>query len=83
MGICLTTRSWYSTNTASVAIVVSSKRQRKGIGTLLLEKVIEIAKKEGINELQARFAKGTPGVKLFQKMGFQATSTSDLFVKKL
>ena len=56
---------------AEFAMIISDKFQRRGIGTLLLSKLIEVAKREGIANLQAQILPENYGMqKLCRKLGF-------------
>lgn len=57
---------------AEVSVYVSSSFRRKGIGKLLLEKLIEESEKNNIWTLQAGiFPENNPSLKIHQELGFR------------
>ena len=62
-------------NRAEVAFVVADQHQRHGLGTYLLERIIAIARREGVAELGAVMLAGNLSMKdLFRRAGFQFLS---------
>jgi GNAT superfamily N-acetyltransferase len=59
------------THSAEVAFVVRDDQQKKGIGTILLEYLTVLAKKEGLLGFTAEvLVENQPMLRLFEKMGF-------------
>jgi acetyltransferase len=59
-------------NGAEVAFVVADNYQRKGLGRYLMDKTIEIARKEGLSELHGVLLfENAEMRKLFEHVGFQ------------
>src|SRR4029077_5736300 len=59
-------------NDAEVAFVVADQHQHHGLGTYLLDRVIDIARKEGIGALEAVVLNDNFSMKdLFRRAGFQ------------
>lgn len=59
-------------NSAEVAFVVSDQHQRHGLGTYLLERTIDIARREGFTELEAVVLADNWSMKdLFRRAGFK------------
>jgi acetyltransferase len=88
LGLGLISKSWYKKTRAWVAILVSEKTQGKGVGGMLLEKAINVGKKESISILQARLqeVKDNEGaMRLFKKFGFEPSKETDeeLLIRKL
>lgn len=62
-------------NSAEVAFVVADQHQHHGLGTYLLERIVDIAKAEGISELEAVMLTDNLSMKdLFHRAGFQFSS---------
>ncbi len=60
------------THTAKAAFLVGDDWQNRGVGTVLLEYLTEIAKKEGLLGFSAMVLKeNTPMLRLFERMNFQ------------
>ena len=60
------------THTAKAAFLVGDNWQNRGVGTVLLEYLTEIAKKEGLLGFSAMVLKeNTPMLRLFERMNFQ------------
>lgn len=60
-------------DTAQVRVVVRDDVQKKGLGKLLLQKAMEVAKREGITELTSAAARDNTGfVKLTTRLGWSA-----------
>lgn len=63
------------TNCAEVAFVVADHHQHHGLGTYLLERIVDIARTEGISELEAVMLTDNLSMKdLFRRAGFQFSS---------
>jgi len=63
---------------ADFAIIVSDPWQHQGLGTELMEKLIAIAKDEGINHLSGGIMPGNTGMqKICRKAGFQLQRLAD------
>jgi acetyltransferase len=59
-------------NSAEVAFMVADRHQRHGLGTCLLDRIIDIARKEGIGALEAVVLNDNFSMKdLFRRAGFQ------------
>jgi acetyltransferase len=59
-------------NSAEVAFVVADQHQHHGLGTYLLDRIIDIARKEGIGALEAVMLSDNLSMKdLFRRAGFQ------------
>lgn len=59
-------------NTAEVAFVVADQHQHHGLGTYLLDRIIDIARKEGIRALEAVVLTDNFSMRdLFRRAGFQ------------
>ena len=68
----------HSDNTAEVAFLVADKFQNRGLGTLLLEKMIHIARKEGISGLEGATLSENYGMKdVFARSGFRFSPPED------
>jgi acetyltransferase len=62
---------------ARFAVVVTDRWQRKGIGSQLLQKLINLAKAEGLTLLRAAFLPENDNLKhLFEKTGFRIVNVS-------
>ncbi len=62
-----------------LGMLVKDKCQKQGLGTLLGQKLIEIAKQEGIKSIIAEILPENMGMQnLCQKLGFQLDKHSDL-----
>ncbi|MEN6475567.1 MAG: GNAT family N-acetyltransferase [Syntrophaceae bacterium] len=60
------------THTAKAAFLVGDAWQNRGVGSVLLEHLTEIAKKEGLLGFSAMvLAENTPMLRLFERMNFQ------------
>jgi len=65
------------TQRARFAVVVTDRCQRKGIGSQLLQKLINLAKAEGLTLLRAAFLPENDNLKhLFEKTGFRIVNVS-------
>ena len=63
------------TNRAEVAFVVADQHQHHGLGTYLLERIIDIARREGVAELEAVMLADNFSMKdLFRRAGFEFLS---------
>lgn len=59
-------------NRAEVAFVVADQHQHHGLGTYLLERIIDIARREGLGELEAvMLSDNLRMMDLFRRAGFQ------------
>ena len=68
----------HSDNTAEVAFLVADKFQNRGLGTQLLERMIDIAKKEGISGLEGATLSDNYGMKdMFARAGFRFSPPED------
>jgi acetyltransferase len=57
---------------AEVAFVVADQHQHHGLGTYLLERIIDIARREGLGELEAvMLSDNLSMMDLFRRAGFQ------------
>ena len=67
-------------NSAEVAFIVTDKFQHQGLGRYLMEKTIEIARKEGLSSLHGVLLPQNAEMrKLFEKVGFKfAEAVSDV-----
>ena len=67
-------------NSAEVAFIVADKFQRQGLGTYLMEKTIEIARKEGLSSLRGVLLPQNAEMRrLFERVGFKfAEAVSDV-----
>ena len=66
------------TNQAEIAVLVSDAFQKRGIGTILVQRLIEFARDEKLTLLKASFlADNQPIEKLFRKLGFSFTQGSE------
>jgi len=66
------------TNQAEIAVLVSDAFQKRGIGTILVQRLIEFARDEKLTLLKASFlADNRPIEKLFRKLGFSFTQGSE------
>ncbi len=71
-------------NSAEVAFVVADQHQHHGLGTYLLDRIIDIARKEGIGALEAVVLADSFSMKdLFRRAGFkfQTPQPSDVTVR--
>ena len=76
-GSCLCT--FYHNGRANVMIIdsveVDKNHRRKGVGTLLMQKVAELAKKHQVDSVELNVNKDNiPAKKLYEKMGFKKTN---------
>jgi acetyltransferase len=68
----------HNDDSAEVAFLVADKHQHKGLGSFLLERMIEIARLEGISSLEgAMLAENMNMQDLFVRAGFHFTSPND------
>jgi acetyltransferase len=68
----------HSGNSAEVAFLVADKFQHRGLGTYLLERIIAIARKEGIAALEAAILSDNFNMKdMFVKAGFRFSAPQD------
>lgn len=68
----------HSDNTAEVAFLVADKFQNRGLGTRLLEQMVEIARKEGIAGLEGATLSDNYGMKdMFARAGFRFSPPED------
>jgi acetyltransferase len=68
----------HSDNTAEVAFLVADKFQNRGLGTHLLQQMIEIARKEGISGLEGATLSENYGMKdMFARAGFKFSPPED------
>jgi len=75
-GIARLQRSSYASR-ARFAIGVTDQWQKQGVGSLLLTKLIDIAKAEGLTLLRAAFLAESANLKhLFEKFGFRIVNAS-------
>jgi acetyltransferase len=66
------------TNRAEVAVLVSDAFQNRGIGTALVQRLIEFARDEKVELLSASFlAENRPIAQLFQKFGFEPRESAE------
>ena len=73
-----------SSHTAEAAFVVRDEYQNKGIGTLLMEYLIILAKKEGLLGFTAEIlVENRPMLRVFEKMGFNIEKTTSSGVYEL
>ena len=75
-GSCLCT--FYNNGKANIMIIdrfeVESEHRGKGIGTLLLQKAIELAKTQHVDSIELTVNNDNkPAKKLYKKMGFKKT----------
>ena len=76
-GSCLCT--FYNNGKANVMIIdsvkVAKSHRRLGIGTLLIQRAIELAKKHNVDSIELNVNKDNiPAKKLYEKMGFKKTN---------
>lgn len=65
------------------AIIVDEKFRGKGVGTLLLNELMRVAKENhGIRLLHLEAYEGNPAVKLYRKLGFKEFGIQHRFVKE-
>jgi acetyltransferase len=68
----------HSDNMAEVAFLVADKFQNRGLGTLLLDRMIDIARKEGISGLEGATLSENYGMKdVFVRAGFKFAPPED------
>jgi acetyltransferase len=68
----------HSDNSAEVAFLVADKFQNRGLGTHMLERIIEIARKEGISTLEGATLSDNFNMKdMFIKAGFRFAPPED------
>jgi acetyltransferase len=68
----------HADNTAEVAFLVADKFQNRGLGTHLLQQMIEIARKEGISGLEGATLSENYGMKdMFARAGFKFSPPDD------
>jgi acetyltransferase len=68
----------HTENSAEVAFLVADKFQNRGLGTYLLERAVDIARKEGIKKLEASTLSDNLNMKdMFVRAGFRFTAPED------
>ena len=68
----------HSDNAAEVAFLVADKFQNRGLGTQLLERMIQIARQEGISALEGATLSDNYGMKdMFARAGFRFSPPED------
>ncbi|MBJ7450251.1 MAG: bifunctional acetate--CoA ligase family protein/GNAT family N-acetyltransferase [Parachlamydiales bacterium] len=66
------------TKNSELTMIVIDSQQNQGIGTLLIEHLLFIAKKEGLIQISAHIGvQNTHMINLCKKMGFEITETSE------
>lgn len=74
----------HSDSTAEVAFLVADKFQNRGLGTHLLHRMIEIARKEGVGALEGATLSENYGMKdMFSRAGFKFSPPEDGVVTAL
>ena len=74
----------HSDSTAEVAFLVADKFQNRGLGTHLLHRMIEIARKEGVGALEGATLSDNYGMKdMFSRAGFKFSPPEDGVVTAL
>ena len=68
-GCCL--QSWSFDRVKLVDFVVSSEYEGRGVGSLMLENVIDYCKKSGYVEINLEVREYTPAIKLYEKFNFE------------
>ncbi len=63
------------------AIIVKKECQGQGIGTALLENLIQIAIKKGIELLHLEVYEGNPAIRLYERLGFEKYGVEKKFIK--
>ena len=63
--------------TPEVAIALFEEYRGKGIGTRLMEQMIEFAKRKKYNQVSLSITKGNPAVNLYGRLGFKTVSEND------
>src|SRR5215212_956957 len=68
---------------AELSVLVSDRYQRRGIGTLLVSKLLEVARTEGIQHITAEILfENYPMQRIFKKLGFRLhRDTEEMVVK--
>ncbi len=68
---------------AELSVLVSDRYQRRGIGTLLVSKLLEVARAEGIRHITAEILfENYPMQRIFKKLGFRLhRDTEEMVVK--
>lgn len=54
-------------------MLVARNKRRKGIGRLLLEKVVEVAKRDNVHKIYLQTGKDWQSVKFYEKLGYKIT----------
>lgn len=71
-------------NAGEVAVIVGDAYQRRGIGSVLVQRLIQFAKDEKLDVLTASFlAENQPIARLFRKEGFSFREGADLEVREV
>ena len=68
----------HSDNTAEIAFLVADEFQKRGLGTYLLDRIIHVARKEGLSALEASTLSENYNMKeMFAKAGFRFSAPED------
>ena len=68
----------HARNQAEVAVLVSDQYQRRGLGTELLSKLVQVARDEKLGGISAEMMGDNLGMQAtFRKLGFRLSSSSD------
>ncbi|MGZ4935385.1 MAG: N-acetyltransferase family protein [Halobacteriota archaeon] len=60
-----------SAHTASFGVAVHPAFQKKGLGTVLVTTLEEIARDKGIKKIEVNYYEGNPAASLYQSLGYQ------------
>jgi GNAT superfamily N-acetyltransferase len=63
--------------TPEVAIAVVPSRRGHGVGSELLDKLVELAREQGYTGLSLSVAEASPAMHVFEKQGFQKIEQTD------
>lgn len=75
-------RFGWKKHVGDVRVVVASEFQKKGLGTILVSEVVDLAKQLGLEKLAVEIpAKLTPAIKAFGRCGFQKVAVIPDLIK--
>lgn len=73
----------HRSNSAEVAVLVSDAFQKRGIGKALMQRLIEFARDEGLDQLTASYlAENRPIEKLFRAQGFTFSNSAEPQIRR-
>lgn len=74
----------WTSHIGKVRVVIAKAYRHKGLGTRLVEEIIELAKAAGLEQLVAEVMEAQPtALKAFRKLGFEKKAVLENYVKDL